>query len=291
MEINLSKSLLIVLFGEPRGIGNSADCPGTNQFDVILSDPDLMNTVDRIHVLWSITTERISFQKWENTFMVDRNGTRWEAHDYLPQDQILQNIDKFMQPYTDRVTYEVHIRQPSTLRWGREYHNVIVKALKDDYDFVMFHRPDSNISTKDNKDKTFYKEFLVTDIPGVCVTPNPSETLWKFYNEGIADKPWQGFYVSWNAYEIMLWNKKGLDLLEQYIRLKAKYEHEYVNFVYDPKFPDETEGVFQSWYSEQRIDQAEDFWSVTLLAINTFAHKFIVIDQLPFRSLIRMKGD
>ena len=292
----MGKSLKVILFGEPRGIGNHNDCPGTNQFDTILTNSTLMSRVDRIHVHWSITLKKVSHQPWNNSYMVDRYGVRWEETEYLPQEQILKNIEKFMHPYLAKsprlVTYDVHIREPSTLRWGKEYHKVIVDALSENYDYIMFHRPDSNIEVKKDgraDKRKLYSKFLDTDIPAVCITPNPNKTLWTYYDKGTETQPWAGFYVSWNAYEIMLWNRNGLILLEQFIKLKAMNEHKHVNFEYPGGFP-EGWGVFQSWYTSQRIDKAEDFWSVVLLAISTFSHNFMVIDNLPFRSLIRQKG-
>ena len=63
----MGKSLKVILFGEPRGIGNHNDCPGTNQFDTILTNSTLISRVDRIHVHWSITLKKVSHQPWNNS--------------------------------------------------------------------------------------------------------------------------------------------------------------------------------------------------------------------------------
>lgn len=292
----MSKSLLIVLFGEPRGIGNSNDCPGTNQFDAILQNETLMRNVDKIHVHWSITVDRVSFPWWDNTYMIDRNGDRWEATEYLPDEQILNNVHKFMQPYNECVTYDIHLRKSSRLRWGKEYHHSIMRGLNEDYDFVMFHRPDSNLDVEGSDFYRVFEKFFHTETPAVCVTACPTDTLWKAKEEGISDIPHAGFWITWNAYEIMLWNKKGLRLLERFIRLKSEHEQDYLNITDNSSewFHDDTkkyQKLLQSWNNNQRIDQAETLWGVTLLAISTFAHDFVVLDALPFRSLIRKQGN
>ena len=89
------KTLLIVLYGEPRGIGNHDECPGTNQLDYILNWPDIQD-FKSVHVSFSITTERVSHQPWDNSYMIDRNGQKWNAEHFLPEHKIRENINKWM---------------------------------------------------------------------------------------------------------------------------------------------------------------------------------------------------
>lgn len=297
---NLSdKTLLIVLYGEPRGIGNSDECPGTNQLDYILNWPDIQD-FESVHVSFSITTERVSNQPWDNSYMVDRNGLRWNAEHFLPESKIRENINKWMQTVDSgllSLSWDIHIRKPSALRWGIEYHLAITRALQRDNDFFIFHRLDNNVAYEkiEHARGRSFRKFLANseDVPAVATVTNGHHTMHQHrdsrYEElDVSDgnKVKQGITIFWTNYEMMMWNRPGLEALEKLLHIKAQNERFYHNW--ESEYTSHSASLpYLSWIQHTRIDSGENFWAVILSSMSALYHNFVVLDVLPFRSLIR----
>ena len=295
----LDKTLLIVLYGEPRGIGNHDECPGTNQLDYILNWPDIQD-FKSVHVSFSITTERVSHQPWDNSYMIDRNGQKWNAEHFLPEHKIRENIDKWMLS-TDsglmELSWDIHIRKPSTLRWGIEYHLAITKALCSDTDFFIFHRLDNNVAYEDMKHARgrSFQKFLANseNTPAVVTVTNGHRNMYRHrdsrYEEldtSDGNKVKQGMTTFWTNYEMMMWNRPGLEAVEKLLHIKAQNERFYHNW--ESEYTSHNASVpYLSWTEHTRIDSGENFWAVILSSLSVLYHNFVVLDVLPFRSLIR----
>lgn len=285
------KTMFYGMFGEPRGLGNSMDCPGTNQLDIMLNDPSIDTYIDEIHVHWSITNEQVSFKSWDMGYMIDRYGQEFRADEYMPREDIESNIKKYMQPYVDRVTYDIHFREPNICRWGKEYHDMLIRALNGGYDYIYLHRPDSNLyyGWYDTTNSAFV-DFLSSDIndpaPAVFIAPSPEDNMWRVIQPGQHEtQKYAGLYILWANYESIMMNKQALKLIEPFFKLKAQNEHLYFNDLYKTEF-----SKHDPWLSfdiESRIDTGENLWAVILLATSACHYKFSVIDKLPFRSMIR----
>ena len=295
----LDKTLLIVLYGEPRGIGNHDECPGTNQLDYILNWPDIQD-FKNVHVSFSVTAERVSSQPWDNSYMVDRNGQKWNAEHFLPEHKIRENIDKWMGSVDSgllELSWDIHIRKPSTLRWGIEYHLAVTKALCSGADFFIFHRLDNNVgyeNIKHARARSFQK-FLANseNIPAVATVTNGHRNMHRHrdsrYEElDVSDgnKVKQGLTIWWTNYEIMMWNRSGLEAVEKLLYIKAQNERFYHNW--ESEYTAHKASVpYLSWIEHTRLDQAENFWAVILSSMSALYHNFVVLDVLPFRSLLR----
>ena len=285
-ENNCDKKLVIVLYGEPRGLGNHKDCPGTDQLHKILSWPDFQN-FKSVHVIFSVTDKKVSFQNWDNDYMIDMDGERWSSVDYLSQHEIKENIDRWMELHDSNITWEINFRQPNPSRWGVSYHHVILKALETNADFFIFHRPDSNLNyehiteTKYKNFKTFMNYDSLT--PAVACVQN---------NEKIGNHMWDeveknAIMIWWTNFEIMMWNREGLRAAEKFFHIKA---------INDCKYMINDDELLQNLKDKQfmsrrsKIGSAEPLWAIILMAISITHPDFVVLDVLPFRSCIRSKA-
>lgn len=280
----MERSLYIILFGEPRGLGNSLDCPGSNQIDKILELEELSSRFERIHIRWSLVLDKVSYQPWDNDYMIDKYGERWNSHEYMDKDSVVQSIRNYMRPYADRITFDVYFREPNLLRWGKDYHNEIKLALDSNYSHIMWHRPDLNLKLEKYKDydKKFDAFLQENEKPVVAVTRAPHFLL-RTFEEGIDQVPHSGVFMLWNNYEITLWNRAALEIAEKLIFIKAENQEYYTPP--DPFDPLTEESPFaQFMYAH---DGAETFWGIMILAMSALTHRFTALDVLPIRSLIR----
>ena len=289
-----NKSLLVILYGEPRGLGNSPDCPGSNQFDIIFDNKDIYSVFDKKKVLWYISDTTIApTRPWDNTFMIDKNDNSWSCKEYLPMPDIIRNIHAYMKNYKG-IDYEIKVRQDHSHRWGKDYLDCIDYALNGDYDCTLFHRPDSNITeeyVKEPEDKErlrlCFKDFLIkkTDTPVVCLPAFPNGNMTELVE---TDTEYKKAYCSfWNTFEMMAWNRAGLESLRTIIKLKCD------NLTHSEK--DEQNENYRGHHAHwmhvenENLSIAENFWPMVLNMLKIIYPKFTVLDVLPWRSFIRTK--
>lgn len=292
------KSLLLILYGEPRGIGNSPACPGSNQLDVIFENKEIYSSFESIKVLWYITDTTVAPDRpWDNTYMIDKNDQYWSCEKYLPTEQIMSNIHNHMVQYksdTKDISYEIKIRTNHLHRWGLDYLDCIDYAIDGGYDRTIFHRPDSNIAIEyieEEDDKrtlaVAFKDFLTkeTDAPVVCLPKFTNGSMCELIETQTDYK--KAYCIFWNTFEMMAWNKAGIKALRDIIKLKCD------NLTLSEKY--EQNEIYRGHpanylhVENENLSIAENFWPITLNMLKIINPKFTVVDLLPWRSFIRTK--
>lgn len=287
--LNKEKKLLIILYGEPRGIGNSIHCPGTNQLDVILNSILIHHYIDKIHVLWCVNdTTAVTYNKhidWDNQYMIDKNGVKWDSKNYMNQSHISANIRNHMSEYKklygDSITHSVSFRDPNnTYRWGKDFYNCFKFALNGEYDFVISSRPDVNLAyIYENFDQNhnILRDILTlkhSEKPVVITTVFESKISMREYKDGLK-------LLQPDNFDIMFFNLEFIKLLEPFLRVSSIHNNNIsADEIY--KIPlDRTVSLFPMTIV------AERFWSLLLNTMTAINHNVMMCDCLPWKAVIR----
>lgn len=270
----MSKTLLIILHGEARGLGTSYDSAGPNVLDVILANTHILEAFsNRIHVLWSISNTKLSYEnRWDISYSIDKNGNKIPSTDYLTSDEVEHNISNFMSEYSQQCTYEIMWREPIEQRWGKGYATALNYSVANNFDFTIMSRPDMNISAE-QESELFIQTLKVEDnSPKVILNQGPTNTLLAYHAAT------DNHTLIRRNYEIMMWNKPALKILAELMTTKAKF---------DWGKPSDLPG--ESPYNPPwGLDGAETFWSLILVLMVAFVgSEHLIVQGLPFRNQLR----
>lgn len=286
----MPKKLLIVLYGEPRGIGNDMSYPGTNQLDVLLNSLVVHSNFDKIHIHWCLTDSRaIVYNKWvtwDNSYTIDKNGKRWNCTTYMKQEDIAKNVHnqmvEYKKLYGNKLTYFIGFRdKQNTYRWGADYYNCFKYSINHNFDFTIVSRPDLNIGYEEERLDNNYN--LLRDIvnnpenydyPFVMTPRFYSNTTIIEGKDLVLDVPSRGF-------EIMLFNSSGVKLLEPFLKVSAINN----NSISDMSdiFPRRERDV--SSFASTMV--AERFWPILLNSMSAINKNFAILDSLPWYGVMR----
>lgn len=287
----MSNKLLIVLYGEPRGIGNDMSCPGSNQLDILLNSLIVHSNFDKIHVYWCLTdSTAVVYNKWitwDNTYTVDKHGKKWNCNTYMKQEDIAKNVHKHMADYKklygNNITYNIGFRDiNNTYRWGYDYYNCFRYAVNNNFDFTIVSRPDINLG---------YEKHLLDNnynmLRDIIINPTnhdyPFAMTPKYKNSVsmVEDKDNLILKYPSKGYEIMLFNYAGIQLLEQFLKISAINNNKISSM--DDVYPRRERDV--SCFGLTMV--AERFWPIVLNSMSAINNNFSILDSLPWYGVMR----